>query len=481
MKEQKLFDAITNINDEFILEAITKKLEKRNFNIVYPSIIAATLVLAFGISSFISNNIGGSSSTSSSITSSTTSGSSGSMSDITYMSYAGPIFPLNAQNSEDITAERNITFDFAVNPEINVQDSYILTNSTENDIVIQAEYPFISDLEYIDGNIPSISINNEEVTAELSMQQNYPIFNGEINFNSFADFEELLNDINLDKIAFTGNALEDIPVKIYEFSDYGISEDMQTREHENIEFNLDREKTVVLSYGFNSGGFDESEQLHGFSVPSSEDETDCKKYLIIIGDDIENYTLYREIGDIQVESECKITETEGDIKEALNLIIEDYKFLYLNHESTYSNDDILMYSTLYELENYLNFGNTEYNFELLMLDELLHHVFYSERVLYLNFDITIPAGESVNIDISSTKEPSFNFAGSGKNEQSNGYELATTLGSSIDFTKQTAKVINLYNGEIQSQNFGFDIENGINEVVLDENVNTYYMEVYYEK
>ena len=53
----------------------------------------------------------------------------------------------------------------------------------------------------------------------------------------------------------------------------------------------------------------------------------------------------------------------------------------------------------------------------------------------------------------------------------------TKLGASLDFTAQTARTVNTDGVEIVRQNFGFDWENGVDTVTLDQNEEHYYLEV----
>ena len=59
----------------------------------------------------------------------------------------------------------------------------------------------------------------------------------------------------------------------------------------------------------------------------------------------------------------------------------------------------------------------------------------------------------------------------------NGYDMVTGLGSNLIFTGQTASLEDRGQIEIVRQNFGFDIENGVNEVELDMEEPHYYLEV----
>ena len=59
----------------------------------------------------------------------------------------------------------------------------------------------------------------------------------------------------------------------------------------------------------------------------------------------------------------------------------------------------------------------------------------------------------------------------------NGYDMVTRLGSNLILSRQTARLDDRGRIEIVRQNFGFDIENGVDEVVLDIEEPHYYLEV----
>ena len=112
------------------------------------------------------------------------------------------------------------------------------------------------------------------------------------------------------------------------------------------------------------------------------------------------------------------------------------------------------------------------------LDDLLWDVLVQERVLYLSFPVTVPAGGSVTVSAGYWKAPSYDFACSGsENVGLQGYDLMTRLGSTLDFTAQTAALANAEGIELVRQNCGFDLEAGVTEVPLDPTEPHYYLEV----
>ena len=95
--------------------------------------------------------------------------------------------------------------------------------------------------------------------------------------------------------------------------------------------------------------------------------------------------------------------------------------------------------------------------------------------MYFSFEVTIPAGESVNVEATMRKDASIDFIGEGKDKD--GYDMATQLGSNLMFKSQTASISGFDEIEIVGQNFGFDLSNGITSVILDMNQDHYWMEI----
>ena len=110
-----------------------------------------------------------------------------------------------------------------------------------------------------------------------------------------------------------------------------------------------------------------------------------------------------------------------------------------------------------------------------MLEDIFSAAMTDQRVIYLSFDVTIPAGESVAVEASMVKDASVDFVG--KDKDRNGFDMATRLGSNLNFTEQTASISRYEEIEIVAQNFGFDLANDITSVALDLNQEHYWMQV----
>jgi len=110
-----------------------------------------------------------------------------------------------------------------------------------------------------------------------------------------------------------------------------------------------------------------------------------------------------------------------------------------------------------------------------VVEDAFYRNMTDSRLMYWVFDVEIPAGETVEVEAKYHQEASTDIGGPKKKRE--GYDMATRLGSSLDFTAQSAGITGSEFVEILRQNFGFQPEKGITEVALDLNVERYYLEV----
>lgn len=548
MKSNDLIDIIGEAADDHIRDAKTIKKKSMPRWAKWSSGIAACLVLAIGVGSFLLPRLGGNSASGSSA------GGSGHAEASTFMSYAGPVFPLTLlEDNDSISARRNITMDFSPwvpvwisneeeassrtylpeaerqeildnynewypeggryisSPNILVSDSYILLNSDPNEQTVSILYPFVSSLSSLSENLPTLTFDGEPVETKLhagsyagSFQgawENWPENQenpGSLNLQNIDGWEgyrTLLSDGTYLQRALGEFAdLSHIPVTVYEFTDaWGPEADDKAgipNPSIRVMFEMDYEKTAVLSYGFHAGYNDRGNGIagRGFSI-REEDERGygTPYYLIIIGDDIENISCQGYVTggwDTKktVESGVTVSRSESDLESALRLA------------AGYN------YQELIDVGNYHK-SDSEYDFELyfgLMKEHLIAHGVLSEngaerysngsieeldvvgvsRVFWLEAEITIPSCESVTLNAAFEKEPSYDFhCAATENQGVRGYDLVTDLGSNLVITQQTAGLKDHGQIEIVRQNFGFSLAEGINEVDLEPTNPHYYLEV----
>lgn len=516
MKSEELLDAIGDAKDEYVSDAYHARKGKMPRWAKWTSAIAACLCLVIGGGIYVLNHI-------------VANAGGGGDTDLTYMCYAGPVLPMTIQGDvEGITAQRHVNFDFT--PYISVKrsyedngethtydysqsesiitDSYILKNETEKDQMLTLLYPFIGDMRNWDF-YPTITVNG--LTVEMVMHPG-PYSGGfegawgaknqqtgSVNIkaiDSFEGYAALLADDSYKNAAFDEFPLLEQSVTVYRLSDYVYS---ATTEDVNpslcMEFYVDYAKTTVLSYGMNGGSVNAETgycaRMIGDIVykPNAREEFQHPDdgYVILVGEDLESYTIqgYRDMGCEDGEElddlGCTVTRYETTLGEIIRELMADYlrdDFGAEESQTSFQTPTLEMYCGLSAelLTTYGVLGDTPVErYDFGMLEDVFSSVKCDSRIIYLSFDVTIPAGESVTIEATMRKDASVDFVG--KDAGKDGYDMATQLGSNLTFTEQTASISGYNAIEIVGQNFGFDLGNGITEVTLDRNELHYWLAV----
>lgn len=508
-RSERLFRALSDIDEQKIDEAFPEDRTGRSQWRKWGA-IAAALALVVGIGSYVLPRMGGNAGTGGAPGSGGGAGSEGAS---TFMSYAGPVFPLTLREADSsITAEREITLDFAPwTPEyeghpadILVTDAYTLTNTSEAEKTVSLLYPFSGALYRLADCMPALTADGSPLDAVLraggySGGFRSPYGDGEeplLNLdqvNSWEEYKALLSDGRYQAAALGEYPdLSDVPVTVYKFFDYyGPEPDSDAgRPNPSIRagFELDYGRTTVLSYGFHAGSYDRENgtMIQGFSIPKPFNPWYGNPYyLIVIGDDIRNLTTGAYVtGGTDADTETldsagvSVERYASDLEPALRAVAE---LMYRGSERLREGgadfelyfgllkEFIVSYGILSEdpVERYKTTG---------WLEEL--DVDNVDRVFYLEAELTIPAGGSVQLTAEMTKAGSYDFyCAHTENQGVYGYDMVTGLGSNLSCTEQAAVLKDRGQIEIIRQNFGFDLENGVNRVSLDPKQEHYYLEV----
>lgn len=514
MKSDELLDAIGEAKDEYVQDVRTGKASSGWKKWI--SAIAASLVLIVG-AGWILGNLGGES------------GGSGSGNDLNYMDYIGPVLPLTIQHENPgITAVRNVNYDFSpyityqdsygegenisyydrYDTEAIITDSYVLTNGSGEDQTVTLLYPQTGSLyDYTnEGMFPTITVNGQPITAGFHPGPYTGAFQGAWGENhdnetlnlkpieNFEGYQHLFSDGS-----YQASALDDFPVLdqeviVYQFSDYVYTAD-ETAKNPTIEmsFYIDFDQTYVFTYGMNGGSMDAETGLRACHQGGIRYQPELQEqfqepddaYVILMGEDIENYTLqgYRDGGCDEGEElddlSCTVTRYESTLGEMFKVLCNDYMEYSLpfvfGEDSVHSK---ALYCALAAelLETHGILGNEPaQRYDWGMIEELFSAVHTDPRIMYYSFCVTIPAGEHITVEFTMRKDASIDFVGEDKGKD--GYDMATRLGSNLTFTQQTASICNFEEIEIVAQNFGFDLTNDITSVTLDLNQDHYWMEV----
>lgn len=439
----------------------------------------------------------------------------------TFMSYAGPVFPLTlAEETSALTAERETTWDFAPSTYhdgtprqwgASVTDSYTLVNITESARTVTALYPFVGSFTELEAQCPTVTVYGQEAEGTLCVgsyaggfqgvwqsdgQGGYVLDGTTLNLShpdSWIDYKALLEDGRYLDAALGDGPVLDIPVTVYEFTDFQAPAEYDAAT-QAVEFTIDQEKTAVYSYGFNGGAWDPDTgwQQRSYFVPNGQRREKDRKLLVVLGEDIEEYALqgYKDGGCDRGEElegvSCTVTRRETTLDEVLDLLCRDYLETYAGWQ--YGMEDGAVSVVPFALfrravgELMVQYGPVSEavkdRYADGRLDDIISEAMSQERVLYLAVPVTVPAGEQVNITCVLWKEPSFDFGCSGsENVGLQGYDFVTRLGSDLTFTEQRAALTNAESIQIQRQNFGFDLEKGVTEVILDLKMEHYYLEI----
>lgn len=454
-----------------------------------------------------------------------------------YMSYAGPVFPLStSSDTTGVEVTRHTNWDFSpykselvtekmhedipentetytydrYELETLVKDSYVLTNTTDEDITLSLLYPFAASFSDSIDTVPQIRIDDTIITTDFlagKYSGSYEPAWGDNNsseqlnldnISSWEGYAALLEDNSYFEDAQKEFPSLDIPITVYEYSNLAYDGDDASNPTFAVHFLYDTSKTTITGWGWNSAGWDkEGSGYYGCSRVYTPGENEIDKgataYFITIGEAIDAPRIQgyanggcdkgTEIEGITYDFQTYETTLDAFVKEvcfadysnSIEYITGTYEDDATSILDTISLDTAIGYAAQLMYDDGILSGDGIERYDSGWLENYIYDYVSMSRVMYLSFAVTIPADSSIRIDADMTKEASMDFAG--KNTARNGYDMATTLASPFRFTKQTASISNTDDIEILDQNFGFDIENGITEVELDINERHYWMDI----
>ena len=525
MKSERIFDAITEINEEYIEEAKAEEIKRKKKPFWKIAGMAAAFfigVVALGIIGRIL------------LPGASAGGGTNREPGSDYMSYSGPAFPLTAlEDTSGLEFERNVDFDFS--PYYNhqesyedskgemvyydswdndavIRDNYTVTNTTDEDITFTAVYPFAGNISTALSKIPQITVDGKEVETGLKIGPYSggfaPAWGDEegsesLNLSSLESWDEykiLLESGEYLKDAFGENPKMNQPVKVYSFKiEYNIPmEEFDEIDNPDmiVSFDYDEEKTNVFFYGFNGMSWNSEEGWVKVSsyIPKSfnPDYNNHPIYVIVMGEDIDNINVKSVAEESKGSSWDDREETdafsvttekyESTLGEVIFEIISsgDYESHYFNDEPTVRNLISDVEYLGYVAEYMYSYGQLSEDpaerYGRGRLDDVISEAGYVSRVLYVTFEVTVPAGETLEIGTSTIREASYDFFGSREKMDLEGFDLVTRLGTNLNIIKQTASVSNTEEIEIVYNNFGFDLPNGITSVLLGDEEH-YWMEI----
>ncbi len=493
MRGERLFRILGLVDGDLIEEAAAPV--KKRFGRRQAAALAACVTLLCGLSLawLVTGGFHGMGSSASPGEGSSISGGAGNDAGARFMSYAGPVLPLTILEPDTgLTAERSVTWDFAPGSDADgaprqwgaeVTDAYTLGNPTGEDVTATALYPFIGSLAELSALMPEVTVDGAAAETALYAGPYAGGFFGVYGENgpdgstwnlahpaAWTDYEALLESGDYQSQALAAAPALDQAVTVYEFTDSSAPEAYEAAT-QAVSFTIDRDRTAVLTYGFNGMEWDEDGGFRRYSyfVPNGRRPEPDVKLLAVLGDDIGDYALQGyQNGDCSPGNElsgvsCTVTRSVTTLDALVQRVCRAYLAQYGGKTAVTQQDSMdLLSPALFQnavadlLSRYGLLSDTPTDrYSDGRLDDLVGEALSMDRVLYLRFDVTVPAGGRAEASARLWKAPSFDFGGSGsENIGVQGFDLVTHSGSSLDFTGLSAAMENAEGVELVRQNLG---------------------------
>lgn len=408
-----------------------------------------------------------------------------------YGSYYGPVLPMTAvSGAEMLEVERHVDYDFSnyegYTPsvlregETIITDTYRLRNPGEADVTARLVYPYEGRFKDERKYTPTLTVDGEAVEAELfaSLDEEQEIFRAR-------DFKEYKD--RMEENDYFGEATAQPPeleqsVKVYHFTDITYHGEDYPYIFLTMEFTIPEGVNVWVNH-FDVLDSDSEKGSHSIWFQDNLDDRDGA-YLFVMNGDIENLTFGGNLGhnvtktsalnNVTYEYETYET-TFGELVWELAQKYDYWADLHDEPNPGLITPEILYRDGMKRMEESINREYDGTTRGVSVVEDAFYKTVGESRLLYWVFDVTIPAGESVMVEANYHQEASTDIGGPKKRRE--GYDLATRLGSSLNFTELSASVSNTEFIEILRQNFGFQPEKGVTQVELSLEEERYYLEV----
>ncbi|WP_443664304.1 hypothetical protein [Dysosmobacter sp.] len=403
-----------------------------------------------------------------------------------FLSYAGPVLPLTTLESDTgLTAERALTFDFTPGTDddgsprqwgAQVTDHYVLTNPTEADVTVTALYPVTGSFASLGSMAPQLTVNGSPAEAILYGSSYAGTFGDENDRDgsthnlagpySWEDYAALVSDEGYLTDALGDGPDLSTPVIVYRFSDFSAPHETYRAATQAVEFTIDESTSTILSYGFNGLSLDAQTgwRRYDYFVPDGIRKESNLKVLVVLGEDISSYTLQGySNGACETAIDgvtCTVTRQETTLEDVLQELCRTELAQYTDQtqwpELSQLPLELHVKAAAELLTEYGPLSDAPMDrYTDGRLDDLLNEALFMDRVLYLAVPVTIPAGGSTELSVTFWKEPSYDFAGSGTGREGlQDFGVLTTAGSNLDFSSQTAALVNGSGVEIWEDDFG---------------------------
>ena len=380
--------------------------------------------------------------------------------------YAGPVFPLTLEEENiAISARREVTLDcqsWEQSQAVQVTDRYTLRNDSQDPQTLEVLYPFAGTLAQA-GQWPDLTLDGTPLESGLRKGEIPGTTSSLDSLLSGEAYQAMLEDpeyriLSLD----TMPEAEHVPVTVYELTDLWGPEQEDGSVADpvlQVTVRYDPAVTEVWCFGFDQARTDPESgcQVLCISLNRAKQNPETGAYLLVKGEDVRSMDLQgrTETGEDgeQVEAGAEVNRREADLDEALNEIAEVYRQETYGDALSTPEEKALFYGRF--------LARWEESGETALEDALSDN---AAMMLYRTAEITVPPESSVTLTATLEKD----WSGSRTMTDTVGYEVATRMGSNLQWEQQQAVLEDRGQITIAQENFGFDLKKGIRTVPMEE-------------
>ncbi len=525
MKAEQLFDAIGDIEDEFILRSGLKKKKKRKMFQTYGTVMisAACLALIFGIGWFVTEPLTELSKPPVSTEDTQASEGFGPLpydpenpqeyeeywledniptehgiaSELEWVDFnPGAIMPMTlAQADDDITAKRTLTYDFDEVLKENkgivpVTDNYEINNISDSDKAVTVYYPYMTSVKQLAEKAPHMTIDgqNREITVTNGAYMGYDSNNVPTVFAPNISVDE--HFYMIDKAEPMTTTLDDRLLNqtafIYEFENLDSGEIPADIATYQIRFKVNNPDNVYTAHTFSQEydgeyltvkfGYSDVINKNPAVFFLGEKPTECLEQGYSYFDTKEKYQS-DEVTANMVQRQMTVKEILYEQMEQ-QLVTLDGTKQTLSAEMTrlYYERVAQMFCDMYRWNNDGVTTDEDDVFYENSISDIAHMAYDYDALYVLKDTVTIPKKESIIIELSFDESGSYQmYEPQEKLRDNYCYDNMPSLNTNINFQEQRAVIEESGNIRIEDQNYGFDLEKGIKEVLLELDAERYYM------
>ena len=408
-----------------------------------------------------------------------------------YNSYSGPVLPLAAvSGGEELEVSRHVDFDFSPyegyvpspirEGEAIITDTYRLTNPTSRDTTVRLVYPYEGRFKDQRKYTPTLTVEGKPAAAELfaSLDEENAIFRAQ----NFKEYQERMTATDYFAQATALPREQKTVVKVYHFTDITYHGEDYPYIFLTMEFRIPEGASVWVNH-FDVLSSDSEKGTHTVWFQDDLDERDGA-YLFVVGGDVEELTFGGNLGHNVTKTSaltnvtCEYETYETTFEELIWQLAQKYDYWAVHDgdpDPGLLTPELLYRDAMKRMEDKVGSAYDGIGWGVSVVEDAFCKAIEETRLLYWVFDVTIPAGETVEVEANYHQEASTDFGGGKKRRE--GYDMATRLGSELNVAALSASLTNPECIEILRQNFGFNLKKNITRVELSLEKERYFLEI----